>query len=64
MGDLVQVRELIPVTGYLSQSDPRAYFGLGDAEKADRVEILWPNGKMSTLSDVGANQILTVVQDK
>ena len=63
-GDLVQIRDLIPVTGYVSQSDPRAYFGLGKAEKADRIEILWPNGKTSSLSDVDADQILTVVQDE
>lgn len=63
-GDLVQVRDLIPVTGYLSQSDPRAYFGLGKSEKADRIEILWPNGKTSSLSNVDSDQILTVVQDE
>ncbi len=63
-GDLVQVRELIPVTGYVSQSDPRAYFGLGEAEKADRIEVLWPNGKTTVLDDVAADQILTVVQDE
>ncbi len=64
IGELVQVRELNAVTGYLSQSDPRAYFGLGRAEKADRIEILWPNGQTATLSDVAADQILTVVQDE
>ncbi len=63
-GELVQVRELNAVTGYLSQSDPRAYFGLGKAEKADRIEIHWPNGKTATLSDVEAGQILTVVQEE
>jgi hypothetical protein len=63
-GDLLQIREVNPVTGYLSQSDPRAYFGLGKTDKADRVEILWPNGKTSTLDDVAADQILTVVQDE
>jgi hypothetical protein len=63
-GDLVQVRELIPVTGYLSQSDPRAYFGLAKAEQADQVEIVWPDGKTSALGEVSADQILTVVEDK
>jgi enediyne biosynthesis protein E4 len=62
-GKLLQVRELNAVTGYLSQSDPRAYFGLGEADKVDRIEILWPNGKTATLSDVAADQILTVVQE-
>ncbi len=62
-GSLVQVRDLVPVTGYLSQSDPRAHFGLGQAAKADLVEIRWPDGSQTTLADVPVNQFLTVVQD-
>jgi enediyne biosynthesis protein E4 len=38
------------------------HFGLGQATKAEQIEIRWPNGKSTTLKDVAANQILTVVQ--
>ena len=62
-GDLEQVHELVPVVGYLSQVDPRAHFGLGEAQHADVVEIRWPDGQTQRLEDVAANQILTVVQD-
>ena len=31
-------------SGYLSQSALPLYFGLGDAEKIDRVEVDWPSG--------------------
>ncbi|MGQ9574675.1 MAG: CRTAC1 family protein [Thermoguttaceae bacterium] len=61
-GSLTQIRDLIPVRGYLSQADPRLHFGLGSAAKADRVEIRWPNGQTTLLKDVPANQFLTVVQ--
>jgi hypothetical protein len=61
-GGQQQIRDLIPVRGYLSQSDPRPHFGLGDADKADRVEIRWPDGRTTQLTDVPANQILTVVE--
>ena len=61
-GGLVQVEDLIPVKGYLSQSDPRAHFGLGAAEAAD-VEIRWPNGQITRLDGVAANQFRTVVQE-
>ena len=61
-GSLVQIRDVIPVTGYLSQSDPRAHFGLGQAKAADSVEIRWPDGQKTLLKNVRANQILKVVQ--
>ncbi len=62
-GSLVQVRDLIPVTGYLSQADPRCHFGLGDAGKADIVEIRWPDKKVIKLTNVDANQILKVIRE-
>ncbi len=60
-GETTQIRDLIPVRGYLSQSDPRQHFGLGKAEKADRVEIRWPDGRITQQTDVPVNQILTIV---
>jgi hypothetical protein len=61
-GALTQVHDLIPVTGYLSQADPRAHFGLGEATKADEVEIRWPDGSTTKRTQVVSDQILTVVQ--
>jgi hypothetical protein len=61
-GSLTQVRDLIPVTGYLSQADPRCHFGLGKSKKADTVEIRWPDRQTTKLKDVNSNQIITVIQ--
>jgi hypothetical protein len=61
-GELTQFQDLIPVTGYLSQVDPRPHFGLGQAGRADVVEIRWPNGRTTKLENVKADQFLTVVQ--
>ena len=61
-GSLTQFQDLVPVTGYLSQADPRCHFGLGRANKADAVEIRWPDKQTTKLADVEVNQILTVVQ--
>ncbi len=61
-GSLVQIEDLIPVRGYLSQGDPRPHFGLGTAKTADKVEIRWPDGTRTELKDVPANQFLKVVQ--
>jgi hypothetical protein len=63
-GDLVQFQDLIPTTGYLSQSDPRPHFGLGQAAQADSVEIRWPDGRVTKRENVPADQFLEVVQEK
>jgi hypothetical protein len=31
-------------SSYLSSSDPRAHFGLGQIEAVDSIEVLWPDG--------------------
>ena len=62
-GSLIQIQDVIPVTGYLSQADPRRHFGLGNASKADKVEIRWPNRYTTNLIDVKAKQFLTVIQE-
>jgi hypothetical protein len=48
-------------TGYLSQGLIPLYFGLGDADTADRIEVHWPSGKKQTVSGpVKANTVVTV----
>jgi hypothetical protein len=61
-GALVQVEDLVPVRGYLSQGDPRPHFGLGAATKAAKVEVRWPDGTKTELTDVPADQTLKVVR--
>jgi hypothetical protein len=56
------LRELHTGASYLSSHDPRVLFGLGDAPAADGVEIRWPSGVVQVLSDVLANQEITVVE--
>jgi hypothetical protein len=45
---------------YLSSSDKRAHFGLGQAKAAESIEIRWPSGIVQTLKNIPADQILTV----
>ncbi|MCI0775951.1 MAG: ASPIC/UnbV domain-containing protein, partial [Chloroflexi bacterium] len=37
-------------------------FGIGSAERVDRVEIKWPSGVSQTLTDVTVNQVLEVIE--
>jgi len=61
-GDLVQTGELISGGSYLSQSDLRLHFGLGAHEKADRVEIFWPDGRTETLTNLAADRFYRLQQ--
>ena len=45
---------------YLSASDKRVHFGLGQESVAERIEIRWPSGVRQTLKNVPADQILQV----
>jgi enediyne biosynthesis protein E4 len=47
-------------SSYLSQSELVLTFGLGNQSKADKVEVEWPSGQHDTLSNVSADQMITV----
>jgi enediyne biosynthesis protein E4 len=52
-------------SGYLSQSCLPLYFGLGDSDKIDRIEVLWPSGKKQTVSErIAINALLTITEDR
>jgi hypothetical protein len=47
-------------SGYLSASDPRVHFGLGDSPVANSIEIRWPSGIVQTLTNVKGDQQVQV----
>jgi enediyne biosynthesis protein E4 len=49
-------------SSYLSHSDSRIYFGLGDATQIDRVEIHWPSGVRDVLSKIAMDAIYIVTE--
>jgi enediyne biosynthesis protein E4 len=50
-------------SGYLSQSDLPLYFGLGDHDHADSIEVLWPSGRSQTVAGpIKAGQRLEIVE--
>jgi hypothetical protein len=46
--------------GFLSSSDRRVHFGLGQETRASSIEIRWPSGATQQLEDVAADQIVEV----
>ncbi|PYQ15634.1 MAG: CRTAC1 family protein [Acidobacteria bacterium] len=51
-------------TGYLSQDDMRAHFGLGAAAQADSIEVRWPDGTSSRMDEVRADRLLEIDQPR
>jgi len=47
---------------FLAESDPRVHFGLGDADKAERLEVIWPSGTIDVMTNVAADQFLTITE--
>jgi len=45
---------------YLSASDKRVHFGVGQDRTIQKIEIRWPSGISQTLKDIPADQILQV----
>ena len=62
VGDKEQIAQKKSASGYLSQNDPRIHFGLGDADVVDKIEIIWPSGKVQVLVQEKADQILTITE--
>ena len=58
-GNKMQVSENTVTRGYFSSIEPGLFFGLGKEVLVDKVEILWPDGKISFFKDVTANQTIT-----
>ena len=61
-GRLVQLKEVLSGGSYLSQNDLRLHFGLGDAEKVDKAEVLWPDGKIETFTNLSAGRYYFIRQ--
>ena len=58
--DQTQFNEVRSGGSYYSQNDLRVHFGVGKAAKVKTIEIRWPSGKVSKLSDVAVNQVVIV----
>ena len=61
-GNQTWLAEVSPASSYLSSSDPRIHWGLGDATSLDSVTIRWPSGAQQTLQNLSADRIVQIVE--
>jgi hypothetical protein len=50
-------------SSYLSTSDPRALFGLGEEKSVKSLTVYWPSGTVQVLRDVPAGRYVTVKEE-
>jgi hypothetical protein len=55
-----QVRTLQAGKGYAASEELEAHFGLGDAERVEQLRVRWPDGEVTTLKGLKADQTITV----
>ena len=63
VGDRKIIREMYPINSYQTQQPAWCHFGLGKAEKVDKLEVLWPSGIRQEFKNVEANQHLLIVEE-
>jgi len=56
----LQIRHQVVGGSFLSVNDSRLHFGLADAERVDRLTLLWPDGTRTVLNDLPVDRALVV----
>ena len=59
-----QLLEQMPTRGYQSSVSPILHFGLGNVDTVDTLQVIWPGGQQQLLTEVQANQKLTLLEDE
>ncbi|MDO9552012.1 MAG: VCBS repeat-containing protein [Rhodonellum sp.] len=60
VGDQIFYQEQMPNRGFQSSVDPKLTFGLGTVDQLDEVQVRWPDGKVTILKEILADQLLTL----
>ena len=62
-GGRTQVRSVGGAASYLGHSDVRLHFGVGRAERVERVEVVRPDGAVRRLEDLSVDELLIVYKE-
>jgi hypothetical protein len=57
---LVQVQEVHAGSSYVSMDSIDLEFGLGQADRIELIEVLWPSGRRQILTDIQVDQVLLI----
>ena len=62
-GTMTLMRHVGAGSSYASQHSNRLHFGLGQHAAVTSLEVRWPSGRKTNLSEVDADQLLHIVED-
>jgi len=62
VGDRTLVRTRDGGGSYLSSHDRRVHFGLGKADKVDRLVVRWPSGRVETFADLAVDRTVELTE--
>ena len=57
-----QMRWFNPHNGFMSANEPSIHFGLGDQSTIPEIVVRWPSGIVQTVTNVAANQLITITE--
>ncbi|MCH7676424.1 VCBS repeat-containing protein, partial [candidate division KSB1 bacterium] len=60
--DKIFFQELMATRGFQSSVEPVLNFGLGEVNRLDSLEVIWPTGDYQVLKDLPVNQTITLNQ--
>jgi hypothetical protein len=61
-GDLTQTAAVLSQSSFLSVDDMRLHFGLGAAERIDKINVRWPSGAVEDFPGATAGTLLLLVE--
>ncbi len=60
----IQTMQNFNTRGFQSSVEPSLIFGLGDIDRIEKLEVIWPNQQMQVLTDVQVDQSLQLHHDQ
>jgi len=57
-GGLTQTQAVLSQSSFLSHNDLRLHFGLGSADRADRITVRWPSGETEEFPGAAAGTLV------
>ncbi len=58
--DKHQIKEVSTTRGYFSASEVTVHFGVGNARKIERLQVIWPNSLMQEIKNVVVDRTITL----